>query len=245
MPIVAAPSFRPGIRPTPKKKDDKVKPTRKVGGGYLAVDNGDGTFDLKDVDVFAELPKGAKRNKKPIGIPWMEAAISRNQAREKEGYLPPVHVFHSDEVAVKPTYAGKLRLKDVREITYEGKPIAAVSADIIEIPAHVFSLIEKGQLPYRSVEVHDWNNAEIDSLALMPSDVPFFRLANLTVGRIVKLAADAFKEKSPAIWTRDIDKTGSLILFKFQEKQMEPEDKKDDKDADLKDHDDNDEKKRS
>lgn len=207
-------------------RDDPAR-RRQVGGGYTAIDNGDGTFDLLDVEIFAELPEGAKRNKEEIGRDWMAAAVRKNRQREQEGYLPPTHVFHSDDVTAKPIYAGKLRLKTVGEIQYEGRKLSAIFADIVDIPGDVFGLIEKGQMPYRSVEVHDWDNPEIDSLALMPTDVPYFRMRNLTVGQIVKRGANRFRSESPAVWHRSVGEAGSLILFRFQEKLMGPEDEKD------------------
>lgn len=201
-----------------------VKPQAKVGGGYTAVDNGNGTFDLLDVPIFSEVPPGAKRNKDRIGVEWMKAAIARNKARLAEGYAPPTHIFHTDEVAVKPLYAGRFILTEIKPIVYEGQSVQALFANITDIPAEVFGLIQKGALPYRSVEIHNWETPEIDSLALMSGDVPFFRFALLTVGEIVKRApAEMFLAETnpgPARFIRHRDKA-MAILFKFGE-PMEP-----------------------
>ena len=158
----------------------------RVGGNYTAVDHENGFFSILNIEIFAEVPPGAKRNKERIGEDWMDKAIERNRLRRKEGFLPPVHIWHSDETAVKPTYAGKFVLTRRGTITYEGREIPALFANITDIPADVFKRIQQGTLPYRSVEVHDWDNPEIDSLALMDTDVPFFRMAMTTVGAVRK-----------------------------------------------------------
>lgn len=204
-----------------------------IGGRYTAVDNGDGTYDILDVVVFAEVPAGEKRNKEHIGREWQQKAILRNHAREQEGHLPPVHLYHSDEEAVKPAHAGKLRLKNLKRITYEGKPIWATTGDILGMPGEVFSLVKKGFVPYRSVEIHNWNETEIDSLSLMPTDVPYFRIEMMTIGDVVKRfrsEVEMFSAQiSPVVMAaRTIKKAPAMaVLFRFEEKEM-PDDKKQD-----------------
>lgn len=158
----------------------------RIGGNYDAIDHQNGFFSIMNIEIFAEVPPGAKRNKERIGEDWMDKAIERNRLRRKEGFLPPVHIWHSDETAVKPTYAGKFVLTHRGTITYEGREIPALFANITDIPADVFKRIQQGTLPYRSVEVHDWDNPEIDSLAIMDTDVPFFRMPMTTIGEVRK-----------------------------------------------------------
>lgn len=214
-----------------------VRDDLKVGGHYTAVDNGDGTYNILDVCVFTEIPAGVKRNKDPIGRDWQEAALMQSKAREANGHLPPVHIYHSDEVAVKPVYAGKMRLKAVRQTTYEGSKLWGTFADILGMPADVFEKIRKGFLSYRSVEIHNWAKPEIDSLALMDTDVPFFRMPMLTVGRVLQKDAEMFTDKSRPSWACRSDKIkqGGLVLFRFAERGDMPdkEDEEDDKDPAL------------
>ncbi len=211
-----------------------VRDDLRLGGRYRAIDNGDGTYDIKDVAVFAEVPAGAKRNKDHIGRDWQERAIIKNQARESEGHLPPVHVYHSDDTTVKPIHAGKLRLKDLRQITYQGERIWATFGDIIGMPAEVFEKVKRGFLPYRSVEIHNWDNEEIDALALMDTDVPYFRMEMLTIGEVVKRfknkEADMFmgKGRTPAVACRVAEAHSMAILFKFDDKKKSDDDKGDD-----------------
>ena len=207
-------------------KDDGVTRMRpRIGGNYTAVDNGDGTFQITDIPIFAKVPAGAKRNADEIGEEWMEGALEQNRMRAEEGHLPPVHIYHSDEEAVKPSYAGKFILKHIGEIQYEGETIPALFADIIDMPADVFEKVRKGFLPYRSVEVHDWAKTEIDSLALMPTDVPFFRMAMTTIGKVIKRekAQNLFKvvnegPPTPAVNFAALGDRRALILFRFEDK---------------------------
>ena len=213
------------------------KPVRddlKVGGKYKAVDNGDGTFDILDVCVFAEIPAGVKRNADPVGRDWQEAAVLQNKTRETGGHLPPVHVYHSDEVSVKPVYAGKLRLRAVRKTTYEGKDLWGTFADILGMPGEVFEKVKKGFLPYRSVEIHNWARPEIDSLALMDTDVPFFRMPMLTIGEVLQKDAHMFMDKNRpgTVACRLGKKRGGVVLFRFSEGRPMPDE--DDKDKEKK-----------
>lgn len=202
-----------------------AQPAQQIGGNYTAEQCGDGTYILKDVPIFAYVPAGEKRNTVPIGAAWMRAALQKHQMRVAEGHLPPVHVYHSDETAVKPEPAGKLRLTRLGEITYEGARVPALFADIVEIPGAVFERIQKRLLPYRSVEVHDWDDPEIDSLALMPTDVPFFRMAMTTVGRVVQRTStripDRVGHRTPAYsFRRTALRRGAMILFRFDDKPV-------------------------
>lgn len=216
---------------------DPVRDDLRIGGRYTAVDNGDGTFNILDVLVFAEVPAGAKRNKEHIGREWQHAAILRNKQREAEGHLPPVHIYHSDNQNTEPVHAGKLRLKNLKQIVYEGKKIWATTGDILGMPGDVFQLVRKGFVPYRSVEIHNWNNTEIDSLSLMPTEVPYFRVEMMTIGDIVqKFSADAevfTNQQSPVVMAcRQIKKAPAMaVLFRFKEDEMLQPDDKQDQDA--------------
>ena len=208
---------------TPAFKSDNLGGNHRIGGNYEAIDHGNGFFSILNIPIFAEVPAGAKRNKERIGEEWMDRAIEQNRMRRKEGHLPPVHIYHSDETAVKPSYAGKFIITKRGTITYEGSEIPALFANITDIPAEVFERIEQGTLPYRSVEVHDWDNAEIDSLALMDTDVPFFRMAMTTIGSVKKgTLPNNFKSVSevPTVlhWYSEQDR-GALICFRFDDRR--------------------------
>lgn len=190
----------------------------RVGGNYDAIDNGDGTFEIPDIPIFGRVPAGAKRNDKEIGEEWMKAALEKNRLRNLEGYLPPVHICHSDDKNQKPEYAGKFTLTRIGHIVYEGEQVPALFARIVGIPAHVFAEVRKGFIPYRSVEIHDWSNPEIDSLALMRTDVPYFRMEMTTIGRVIKRSPpELIHARTPAHSLRTVGAKGAMILFRFAE----------------------------
>lgn len=198
----------------------------RVGGQYTAIDNNDGTYNIVDFPLFAEVPAGVKRNKEPIGKSWQDQALVKSREREKEGHLPPVHIYHSDEVSQKPIYAGKLRLRAVRASTYEGETRWTTFGDILGMPKAVFDKVRAGFLSYRSVEIHNWDKPEIDSLALMDTDVPFFRMPMLTIGKVVKRDPEMFlgKGPSPAFACFVAEAPSMAILFKFDDgKKPAPE----------------------
>jgi hypothetical protein len=157
------------------------------GGNYTAEEisvNGVKFFKIRRVPIFCAVPKGERGNKKDIGREWMLAALERAKDREtKDRYLAPLH-FHHHSWGDKAQAAGFMRLTEVGTIEYEGKPIDATFADLL-VPGDKFGMIETFQFPYRSVEVFDWEAPEINSLALLDHEVPFFRLELLTIGEKV------------------------------------------------------------
>jgi len=233
---IAISACAPGKSRKNQKADDGEKGEKKIGGNYTAVDNGDGTFDVLEVPIFSEIPAGDRRNKKSIDKAWMLKAVEQNRKRKAEGYLPPVHVHHHEE-GKDTSFAGYLELTGVKEIVYQGKKVSATFANIVKMPSEIFSRVEKGFLPYRSVEIHDWEHPEIDSLALLPDEVPFFRLALLTIGKKVKKEASIFSDISPALYWK-AHESSMAILFrfdaenkmakteKFQEEKKEEEEEK-------------------
>lgn len=179
---------------------------------YTAAANPDGTFNVFDVPVFAEVPAGSRRGvKETIGTEWMLAAVERDKMRRGEGYRAPVHIGHH-EPGVTPTRAGSFRLVRVGKTTYEGREVDCVFADFENLTPEAFAAIQRGELPYRSVEILNAADTEINSIALLSSEVPHFRFPNLAVSLLwtdadaAKLSADApvpvlfrFEPKEPAM----------------------------------------------
>ena len=221
---------------------DAAKMKYVVGGAYRAIDHGDGTFDILDVPIFAEVESGEKHNERKINRAWQLAAWKKNEERSSEGHLPPVHVEHH-EAGKDREFAGHFLIRDVRQIAYEGRQIWATFADLISVPASIFERIQRGELPYRSVEVHSWENPEIDSLALMASEVPYFRLPMLRVGEVVRAEADERlpADSAPALaFAASAEMSRILFRFRNEVKPMPDsteklaDDEKDEKDEDEK-----------
>lgn len=164
-----------------------------------AVQNLDGTFNIKDVLIFAELPPGARGNDRKIGKRWMEAAIKTAEFREQEqDYLPPLHILHHGQE--KPTRAGHFKVTRVERITYDGRETFALLADLVDIPAEMFARVRQGEFPYRSVEIFainaepgDKEPPVINGLALLDTEEPFFRFPLLNGKTIDMTGAATFK----------------------------------------------------
>lgn len=158
-----------------------------LGGQYTAEQNEDGTWNVLGVPVFAELPPGERRNRKFIGEEWHRRALAHHQQKEKtkedggDLYLPPIHVGHHDEGKDTPQ-AGKLQLSTVTRTSLDGKKQSSLRANFLRVPQVVFDQIERGDLSYLSVEVADWDEPMIASLALLPDEAPFFKWPLLTIG---------------------------------------------------------------
>jgi hypothetical protein len=166
------------------------------GGRYQWVDNGDGTFNVLNVPILSEIPAGGfphPKNSDAIDRAWMERAIAKAQQREAEGHIGAVHIHHHGTGEVQ--LAGRLLLDHIGRMTYDGKERDTLFAHLLRVPREVFDEIRNGKLPYRSIEGEPWSKCEITSLALMPTETPYFRLPMLTLGdelrpQILSLALD-------------------------------------------------------
>lgn len=156
---------------------------------YPAVRNDNGTFSIRNVPIFGELAEGERGNAKPIDRKWMQSAIDQAKLRQGEGYKYRLHILHHDS-STKPQPAGEFNLTKVRPLTYEGRRMDVLHADFLNVPEHVFDAIQRGELLYRSVEINNIKGVpEIDSVALLSTETPFFRLP-VTDGETVTLEGD-------------------------------------------------------
>lgn len=156
---------------------------------YNAQQAADGTWTIFNVPVFAEhtekLPSGRVFK---VDRPWLERALLMGRQREAEGYLPPLHVRHhaigrAAEEGAQPDVkgAGRWRMRRVGLLPYGGRVVWALFADLVGIRPEVYARIRAGELPYRSVEILRPQTGEVDSLALLDDEVPYFRFPLLRV----------------------------------------------------------------
>ena len=132
------------------------------GGRYTAQENADGTWNVFDVAIMGEMPKETRGNSFDVGRDWQEKAVAYHEMKYREdSYLPPLHVHHHSLFSDKTRGAGKFLLRRVAQKRYEGREMSTLFADLLQIPADVFDAIERGELPYRSIEIADWDKPEI------------------------------------------------------------------------------------
>lgn len=170
---------------------------------------------------MGELPAGVRRNKEPITASWMNEAIVRDKLRAQEGYVPPVHVRHHGK-GVKTERVGHFRLTRVGKHRHEGKDIDALFADITGVPQSQYDRIRNGEMPYRSVEIHDFDTPEVQSLALLDDEVPFFRFPNLQIDRQepvggIEAPATQFSDATQPAIGFIANGDGATALFRFRE----------------------------
>ena len=164
-------------------------PTPQLPGGkYTAKQNADGSWDIINVPMFVEhdviVGEGKDRKVLHIGQKWMEAAKDTQHARmDQDNYLPPLHLHHHG-LGKETVRAGFWMTRDVKEAEYQGRKLWVTFGDYLSVPDGMYKeFIRTGQLPYRSVEIKNVMRQEIDSLALLDTEVPFFRLPLLTIGQ--------------------------------------------------------------
>ena len=137
---------------------------------------------------------------------WLKRALSKGRLRHNEGYYPPLHIRHHGDSGVEA--AGKVRFTHMASHPHGGEQIPTIFADLIGVRPEVYAKIRRGDLSYRSVEILDIDSPEIDSLALLDDEVPFFRYPLLRIGQ------ERAKKKTPALAYRAQGRGGS-ILFRY------------------------------
>ena len=186
------------------------------GGRYEAKENDDGTWTIYDVPIMGPLPPGARQNTFPIDRAWLLKAIEAHRRFMSEGYVAPLHVNHHDHGRDTQS-AGMFVPKRVATIKMGGKKVPVILADLLRVPAEVFSQIQKLRLPYRSPEVAKWEDPQIASLALLPDEAPYFKLPLLSVdvGQAETRVGRLKKKAQPAVAMCATEGGGS-ILFRLQ-----------------------------
>ena len=193
---------------------DPKKVRQMMGGSYKYRTNPDGTFTILDVPIMSEVPAGEKGNKSRISRQWMERAVTKARKRANlDGYMAPLHIDHHETGRKNPA-AGFIVPKRVAKMAYEGKKLWTVFADL-EVSKPIMEKIRKKELPYRSVEIFGWDKEpEINSLALLSDEVPFFRYPVLTLGDELPNGVHTFQNR-PLDAYREAE-GGVAILYNFK-----------------------------
>lgn len=155
---------------------------------YRSRQTGPDSWEIYDVPVFSAHERTSASGKLyKFDEAWLKGAVAKAQTRHAEGYFHPAHTRHHsavdpskrDDSDVRP--AGRIRFRRVGALRMGGVDVPTIFADLVEVPGEVFAEIQAGRLPYRSVEVLSPSSGEIDSLAFLDHEVPFFRYPLLRV----------------------------------------------------------------
>lgn len=196
-------------------------PATPLGGQYTATRNADGTFDVHGVPVVCELKKG-ERGDLEIDRDWLTRAFKKFRTRAAEKYLPPVHVRHHAKNLIAPK-VGFFKIARLGQMQYDGEQRAVLFADLVGIKAETAESIQRGELPYVSIEFMPKGEPEIQSLALLDSEPPQCKFALLTIGQVIDAAELAtmpvgttFPVASAPLVSFASDRDGhAAVLFKF------------------------------
>lgn len=200
------------------------------GGKFTAKENADGTWDIRDVPIMAEVPKGMRGAKEHIGVDWMAETLKMHSRNEKEQkHLPPIHIRHHGDTDTNEK-AGFFRITRVGKLKQRGQAQAALFVTLTHVPNHIYQQIKNLELPYRSVEIFAWQKNEVASLALLSDESPFFKMPMLTIGREI---AKPEKVEDPDMMGFPVLAAseclgGNAYLFSFLGARLEDDEKKKD-----------------
>jgi hypothetical protein len=164
---------------------------RLPGKKYEAHQHEDTSWDVFDVEVIANRPVptigGGEFN---ITKEWLTNARDVALARfQRDSYLPPLHIHHH-EPGKETICAGKFFPKSVKLGSYQGEAAWILYCDLINVPDEIYQEIRRGGLSYRSAEILDIRSTEVDSLALLRDETPYFRWPMLSIGVEHRLRVD-------------------------------------------------------
>jgi hypothetical protein len=174
--------------------------------GYRAKQNADGTWTVHDVPVFCatqrELRDGSVFE---FDESWLRDAVRKANERLQHGYLAPLHIHHTSDERGK-VYAGFLLPKRVAPFTFSDGTLPTIFADYLQVPDHVFRAMQRGELPYVSIETRDASKREISACALMPDDVPHAKFPLFTI-------AEALPHGNGPTYAQPATCVGSAVSF--------------------------------
>lgn len=153
-------------------------PTTHRAPGFRVTRTDDATI-FHRVPIFAECDRGDL----VFGADWIADAVAAALQLERDGYLPPLHTRHH-EPATDQTDAvravGVFRITGADVLTFKGKRVTAIFADLIVTDDAMAEDIAKMRYPYRSVEIFDPEGpAKINGLALLDHEAPYLELPML------------------------------------------------------------------
>lgn len=171
-----------------------------VGIRYPSERNADGSYTVRGVPIFAETEKRLGNRVVAFEKAWLDAAVQNANRRARNGYLAPLKIRHIGSIPA-PTFAGKVWPNAVRRSVVDGEPVWTVFADYVEVPAYIFGLMVRGELPYVSIEAYNYEERLIDAVALLDADTPhipfpLFRAMDPNSNQAAAFGKDAF---TPAV----------------------------------------------
>lgn len=204
-------------------KSAQAVPSLDLGGMYRAQQHEDGTWTIFDVPIMGPLKAGDRSNLEDVGASWMRQCVKNHKVLEQGDTFASVHIYHHDDIGMtKPIPAGFIRPKRVERtemIVEEGaslrrRAVPTIISDLIKVPNKVYQMMSNVRLPFRSPEVIDWSIPRISSLALLPTEEPFFNLPMLTINEDIEESIK-LQNVGPAVAFSTCG-NGGRILFRME-----------------------------
>lgn len=156
---------------------DLVGVLQEIAKDYRAKPGPEGTMVVEDVPIFGENQREFFGEKLVYDRGWLKQALHRDLELRSQGYRAPMHFGHHD-IGQTRERAGHFELTHVRLCLYDGVPTWIVFGTLVfKSQAKLEKAIS--EFPYRSVEISGEKPNEINSLALLSSEAPYFRFPNL------------------------------------------------------------------
>lgn len=153
----------------------------KLATVYKAAPAPGGKICIYGVPIFAEHSRTFEDGPElHFGLAWLKQACLHIRSRADEGYTPPVHLGHHDfKTTDERPSVGTFVAPRLARMLFEDQAKWLLFVDLL-IDEDEIETVKK--YPYRSAEILDYTRPpEIDSLALLTSRVPYFRLPNLNL----------------------------------------------------------------
>lgn len=135
---------------------------------------GDGTVTVKDVPIFGENERSSFAGDLKYDASWLKKAHKVDEDLRKGNYKAPMHFGHHTGMGGSVERAGHYEITGVKKVKLHDKKINVAFANLVFKNEETFEKY-KNDYPYRSVEISHERPDQINSLALLSSEAPYFQ----------------------------------------------------------------------
>ena len=166
----------------------------KVPQHYDTVEHSDGRVTVKDVPIFGENEREGLGDQGKYDAKWLAGACEKHKQLASHSYFAPMHFGHHSFSGHPVERAGHIELSKVCKHKHLGekKQILFAHLHFKDRGAHQRYMDH----PYRSVEVSHERPDQVNSLALLSSEAPYFQFPMQDAGT-VKYGTDVAQAVGP------------------------------------------------
>lgn len=169
---------------------------------FTMLDNGNGTWTVKDVPVFAACRFGPK----DFDEAWVDRALANMLKEQESGHAFPMHIHHTTDPTAVVEPAGAFKVTRKGPVRLRGTTAPGLIGDLTFTSPDAAKRCENFQLLWRSPEIKPTGPERLRSLALLDREPPHLPMEVLAVRK--EKAANA----APApTWT--LAEGGTVFAF--------------------------------